>query len=103
MIENNLLGDRLNNYKNKKTSQESSPPQSPQESSEKSNLSIELVIKEFITIFFSIIGILTKSIIFGYSIKLIFNLHWNLLDIICVGYLFNYILLFITDLFHKEK
>lgn len=86
MIKDNLLGDKLNEFRKKLDINETRP-------------------KSFIDPIFSIINsmlllitLIGKSIIFGYSIKMLFALNWEFWAFVSVGFTFNYILTFIYDL-----
>ena len=88
MIRNNLLSDKLNEFKNKEN-----------------NLSDTVVKPSLMNLINIITGffiLLIKSIIFGYTIKIIVDTSWNFWEIICIGLSINFLLDFIQQLIHKE-
>ena len=91
MISNESLGNRLNEFKNQ------TPNPNPQPISK---IQTQLA-GAFITIL-SGITISIKTLVFGYSAKLIFKTDWNFLGVICIGLLVNFIMTYIYDLVHKE-
>jgi hypothetical protein len=90
MLENNLLGNRLNAIKQGKTTPEIPtnsnkiyiPAQQPQQSFSLKTFFLSKILVLFDT--------LLISFLFGYAIKTIFGLDWNLLGICAVGFLLNY-------------
>jgi len=91
MIENKSLGDRLNDYKNSPNQ-----PQSPISN----NLSNKIS-SVFITIL-SAITIAIKTLVFGYSTKLIFNTDWNFLGIVSIGLMIKFMMTYIYDLIYGQ-
>ena len=89
MIENNLLSDRLNTFKN---------------NSDSNNLSSEDIhsplVDKFIRDVSSAVILIIKALIFGYSIKIIFNITWNFWQVTCVGLAVHFLMLYIHSLIH---
>jgi len=78
MIPDNLLGDRLNNFKNKKLNPKL-PSTKVQSQFDYSN------IIELLAFIFSLIIPIFNSFIYGYSIKLLFFSHLNFLELMIAG------------------
>ena len=93
MISNESLGNRLNDFKN----QTQIPNPNPQPISKIHNLLTSVLIPIFSGITISI-----KTLVFGYSAKLIFKTDWNFLGIICIGLLVHFLMTYIYDLVHGE-
>jgi len=93
MIEDNKLSDYLNNYKNKdsKSDKEQSLP------------SLKNPTIDLFSSIITLIAVITKSIIFGYSTKIIFSVDWNFLSTICIGLAITLIINYIYDMFHGKK
>ena len=92
-IPHDLLGNRLNNFKNKK--EESKVP-------EENNISLfNKYMLNTINSVIMIIVLVIKSVVYGYSLKIIFNTDWNFLGILCVGLSINFLKQFIYALVHK--
>jgi hypothetical protein len=93
MIDNNALGDRLKDFKNKQNSSNSIPP----EIQERTKL-----IEGIFTLFAGVISV-AKVFVFGYATKLIFNTDWNILGIACIGLSINFLLVYIHDLIYNDN
>jgi len=94
MINNNILGDKLNNFKNKNTN--------PLDSSKGfSQLPDNPMISAFVTILSTILFVI-KVLVYGYSLKIIFNTDWNYLSIVCIGLAINFLLNYIQDLISRK-
>ena len=90
-IKNESLGDRLNDFKN-------NPPS-------ETDTNIESVKKSLIEFFSTITtfsAFIGRSIIFGYSLKIIFNTNWNFLAFLCIGISLNLFFQYIKDIIHKK-
>lgn len=93
MIENNALGDRLNNFKKNK---KDIPTKNliPKYN--------EYIFKTFSAISNSAI-LVARVFIYGYAIKIVFSTDWNFWEVSCVSLAFNFFLTFIYSLFNKKK
>jgi hypothetical protein len=91
MIENNALGDKLKEFKNKQL-----PPNSDIPTNPKTQL-----LDSIYTVFAGVMSI-AKVFVFGYTAKIIFSTDWNILGIICVGLTTNILLTYIRDLIYPE-
>lgn len=90
-IKNESLSDRLNNFKN-------NPPS-------ETDITTESVKKSLIKFFSTIItfgAFIGRSIIFGYSLKIIFNTNWNFLAFLCIGISLNLLFQYIKDIIHNK-
>ena len=90
MISNNSLSNHLNSFKNKKKSQKDS-----KNISTNSDPNTDVI--GGLT---GIIVILFKTFIYGYGIKIILNINWNLLEVMCIGTMITLIFEYIYNLFH---
>jgi hypothetical protein len=88
MINDNVLGNRLNEFKRKQGSNEPPIPNNP-------------IFAAFSTLFTTIL-IVFKTLVFGYGIKIIFSTDWNFWEIACIGVMINFFLTFIHDLIHNN-
>jgi hypothetical protein len=94
-LKNNSLSDRLNNFKNKiKQELEGNTSEVNSQTSSLSELYYSLI---------SILAICAKSIIIGYSIKLVFHTDWTFLGLLCVGLSVDFIFHHIYSLIHGDK
>lgn len=92
-IPHDLLGSRLNNFRNKK--EESSEPK------ENNNNLTSKYLVDTINGIIAIAVLLIKSIVYGYSLKLIFHTDWNFIGFLCIGLSINFLKQFIYALVHK--
>jgi type IV secretory pathway VirB2 component (pilin) len=92
MIDNNALGDRLKDFKNKQDSSKSTPSQNPGAT----------IIDSILTIFAGIMSV-AKVFVFGYAAKLVFHTDWNLLGLVCIGLSINFLLTYVHDLIHPDN
>lgn len=92
MIDNNTLGDRLKDFKNKQDSSKSIPPQ----------FQGNTIMDSIFTIFAGIMTV-AKVFVFGYALKLVFNTDWNLLGVVCIGLSINFLLTYIHDLIYHDN
>ena len=90
MINDNALSNKLNDFKNNKSLSENSAPSTLNDSI--LNISNTIV---------SLLILLGKGIIYGYSFKIIFTTDWNFISTFSIGLGFLLILEYIFDLFHK--
>jgi hypothetical protein len=88
MIKNDELGKRLNSFKEKNNSTKNSPILSNNP------------IYDFIALLYTGLGIIIRILAFGYTAKILFNMDWNFLTIICIGFTFNFLLTYIYNIFH---
>jgi hypothetical protein len=88
MIQNNSLGDRLNAFKN-------NPDLKIEENIPNS------VLATFIGNVVSLLVITSKTVVFGYSCKIIFNTHWNFWEVVCIGIAINFVMAYIHNLIHE--
>ena len=98
MINDNVLSDRLNLYREGKT--EETPK------GEIINESIESTISNFLAIVFNIIEVgivFARSLAFGYAAKTIFVTDWNFLGLIAVGFSTEIIITNIFNLFKQKN
>jgi len=89
---NNSLGDKLNNYKNKKIS--------PLKETDKNNLPY---LSDLFTSIFFICMFLFKSFVFGYSLKLIFHTDWKFWSLLCIGLSISLIFENINNITHNKN
>ena len=92
MIDDNALGNRLNEFKERKKH-----PQSPSQS----QLSNKPIISIIETLFTTSI-LVSKIFVFGYSMKILFYTDWNFWEVACIGLTLNFLLTYIYDLFHRS-
>lgn len=93
-VKNNSLSDKLNEFKNKN--------QKLLED-ELAGVKQKNPLADFLNsglIFFTFI---LKSIIFGYSSKIVFGTDWNFLSILCIGISISLILSYMHQLIHNNK
>jgi len=96
-IKNNSLQDRLNQFKNN---------QSNSEFNSEETKNIDELKKTFIGLISSSLSLITlfiKSLIFGYSTKLIFNTNWNFWGFLCIGFMINILAQYIFHLIHPNN
>jgi hypothetical protein len=94
-MKNNLLSDRLNEFKNKN--------QKPSEDELLKEISQKNPLLDFFNSIITLFTFFLKSLIFGYSAKIIFNTNWNLLSILCIGLSISFMFAFIHQLIHNNK
>lgn len=87
MMNDNLLANKLNSFK----------------SGDKNILDMQAQTVSGIVLFSKGILTIIRSIIFGYSIKTIFQTDWNFWQYLFIGYTFTYIFGSILKLFNKEQ
>ena len=92
-IPHDLLGNRLNNFLNKK--EESSEPK------ENDNNLASKYLVDIINSVIAVVVLLLKSVVYGYSLKLIFHTDWNFIGFLCIGLSINFLTQFIYALVHK--
>lgn len=92
MIQNNVLGDRLNKHKAQKESEEN-----------KNFSQFTTPLIESLNIIFSTSILLLKIFVFGLTTKLVFATDWNFWEYLCVGLTMNFLLTYIHDLFRQTK
>lgn len=106
MIKDNALGDRLNAVKKGQPIPE--PPMQPQSVSLPS-AEPKITLKSFlISKILNISEILLTSLLYGYGIRTILNLDWNLFGALSVGFLLNHSIsifpkMLFPKLFKKSK
>lgn len=102
MLNHNILQERLNAVK---TGNNIHKPVKPSEINQQmnaitdnSNISVNhiLIIETY-----NIIRIILVSFLYGYGVKSIFSQDWDLLGIISIGFLIDYAISTITNLFKK--
>jgi len=93
MINDNVLSDILNNYKDKKDSQEKSIV------TKKQSTTFKLLVDLFDAIW-SLSSILLTSFILGFTLKLILGAHWNFFEYIIVGVAINTAMTYLHNLIH---
>jgi|ADurb_Gel_01_Slu_FD_contig_31_55015_length_989_multi_8_in_0_out_0_2 hypothetical protein len=86
MIDNNVLGNRLNEHKQKRD--QFQLPDNP-------------LFAAFSTLFTSLI-LVFKVFVFGYSTKILFQTGWSFWEVMCIGVTINFLLTYIHDLIHKK-
>lgn len=94
-IPHDLLGNRLNNFLNKKEKSKE-----PKELKEPNNFVGKYLVDTINSVIATIV-LLIKSIVYGYSLKLIFHTDWNFLGFLCIGLSINFLIQFIYALIHK--
>lgn len=87
MINDNVLGNRLNEFKQKRD--QSPLPDNP-------------LFAAFGTLFTSLI-LVFKVFVFGFSTKIVFHTDWSFWELMCIGVTINFLLTYIHDLFHKRE
>lgn len=90
MINDNVLSNRLNEFKQKINSQNSQ---------NSNNNSILTIVTSIITMLI----VMFKTIIYGYGMKIIFCTSWNFWEVACIGLCINYFLEFLIDVIHGNK
>lgn len=88
MIQNDSLGDRLNNFKNKESEQHQ-PVQ---------KIGFISPILSIINSLITLVVIFIKSFAFGYGLMTIIGASWPFIGYICVGLGINFLFEFILDL-----
>lgn len=91
MLNDNLLENRLNEFKNKTTSSESYIDPS------KSSLF------SAISFLFSGVLVVFRAFVFGYALKLAFSTDWKWWQFLTVGIAINFFLTYIHDLVRSKK
>jgi hypothetical protein len=91
-IKNNPLDERLNDFKNNKSS-----PEDTQQNFVGNSL------QDLLNSFITLLVIFIKSFVFGYSIKLIFNADWRFFGLLCVGLSVNFVFQFLDSLVHNNN
>jgi len=92
-LPNESLGDRLNSFREKKLNPTTNP---------KDNVSIPNKFNYLIIGLFEEILKLIIPVVYGFSIKIIFNAPWNLWETLCIGISINLLLSYIQNLIHKS-
>lgn len=95
MIKDGALGNYLNSHKKGENSNTSD---------KKENIQIALKnpILELIPPIITLFLFVGKSIVFGYSLKLILSTAWNFWELLCIGLAISFVFNYIYDLFHKN-
>lgn len=90
-LKNESLGNKLTDFKNTKNSPH--------------NITANNItaISEFINSTLAVLIIILKSLIYGYSIKIIFQTEWNFIQFLCIGFSITFIFQFIFELVHPQK
>lgn len=91
-IKNNALSDKLNEIKNKDKNLVNS---NVEEKISEHNSIID-ALNSIIIIF----TFLLKSLIFGYSLKILFNAPWTFVGFLCIGLSINILFGYLNDLIH---
>jgi hypothetical protein len=100
MIKNSALEDRLNSFKNGQNIpiQDNIPEKSSvinndtQDKPSWYNPALYLV-ETFLFMF--------KSLVYGYSLKILCSMSWDIISLFCIGLSINFILESINNIFHK--
>jgi hypothetical protein len=90
MINDNSLSNRLNEFKKKKSLPE-----------DKSSVPKNSILS-FLSGILSGALVILKTVVFGYSVKIIFNTDRNFISTICVGLAITFLMVFIFDLTDKS-
>jgi len=102
MISDNSLGDRLNAIKHGKTlpniGEQTKPvykvTQQPIKPSNKNHLKSKGI---------TIIEIFVTSFLYGYAIQTLFNVHWDILGILSIGFLLNHMVSVFPKIIFPKK
>ena len=97
MINDNILADRLNLYREGKLEE---APEG------EFNEQIDTKISNFLAIIFKAIemgGSLLRSLAFGYAVKTVFDTNWNFTQFFVIGFVIEIILTNIFDLFKQKN
>ena len=94
MLNDNLLGNKLNTFKNKQISPDIKEPVKP-------TVPITQAISGFVFLIRSAIFLL-RSFALGFALKAIFHTDWTVWSLFCVGFSINYIINSIAIFFDKE-
>ena len=94
-IPHDLLGNKLNSFRNKK--EETTEPK------ENNNDLFTKYVVDTINSIIIIIVLFLKSIVYGYSLKLIFQTDWNFIGFLCIGLSFNFMKQYIYNLIRKNS
>jgi len=101
MIPDNILSDRLNEFKRKK--QASINSDTPKEIKRNIKKYFNIILLDLAIISNIILGILIRSFFYGYSLKIIFKTDWKFIDFMIIGISINFIFLFILNLIRITK
>lgn len=93
MLNNNLLGNKLNFFRNKQTNPEIKEPLKP--------VPITHAISGFVFVIRSVIFLL-RAFAMGFALKAIFHTDWTIWSLFCIGFSLNYIINSIAIFFDKE-
>lgn len=92
MLNNNLLENRLNEYKNKSNSID--------ENIVSSNKNFKI---NEILYLFSAFLVMFRAIVYGYSLKLVFSTDWKWWQFCAIGIALNFFLTYLYDLIHNKQ
>lgn len=92
-VKNNSLSDRLNEFKNNKNNLEK----------QLLEVSKEPPIVSFLNSLISISIFTIKSLVYGFSSKIIFNTFWNFWQVICIGLCISFLLTYIHRIIHPDN
>jgi hypothetical protein len=86
MKQDNLLANHLNNFK------ENIPLEEEKDQITNQSLS-DLIMFNIVAVAI----LITRVIVFGYSLKILFNSNWNFIETICIGAGLTFALTYISD------
>lgn len=94
-VKSNSLSDRLNEFKNKNKNL-----------LENESMGINTgknPVVDFINSIISLFSLFLKSLIFGYSLRILLVTSWNFWSVLCVGLSITFFLNYIHQLFHDKS
>jgi hypothetical protein len=100
MINNNLLAERLNAFRNGEPIPE---PDNFDETLEREYVGGNTLFSSFITLIINFSMVFLKSLGYGFAAKTIFATDWKFIAFLAVGFSLDLILNTITDIFTKNK
>lgn len=92
-VKNNSLSDHLNEFKNNKNRLEE----------KLLDVSTKNPIVDFLNSLISLFVFIIKSLIYGFSTKIIFNTYWNFWQVICIGLCISFLLTYIHRIIHPDN
>jgi hypothetical protein len=98
MLNNNLLADRLNAYKNDQPIPDVEENDYEYQGSENYPLLVTFLLQ-----FFNLILVFVKSLGYGFAAKAIFATDWNFVAFLSVGFAFELFITSILNTFTKNK
>jgi len=98
MLNNNLLADRLNAYKNNDPI-----PNVEENDYEYQGTDQYPLLVTFLLQFFNLILVFVKSLGYGFAAKTIFATDWNFIAFLSVGFAFELFITSILNIFTKNK